>query len=161
MAERLNYTVPEQPKPDTARQELEQLIENLSATGVLRFANDFLKASPEVSEILLRGVNTEESRNAVQNLSLLLMALGRIPPERMAAITRAVTEGLDSMEQAATKNASESAPGIVGLYHLLQDDELWAGLRPMLAGIRGFSGPIHEPPEKPAAKRAEERNANS
>lgn len=161
MAERLNYTVPEPPRPDTAREEFEQLIENLSDAGVLRFANDVLKASPEVSEILLRGLNTEDSRNVVQNLSLLLMALGRLSPERMAAITRAVTDGLDSMEQTATKDANESAPGIFGFYRLLQDEELWAGLRPMLAGVRGFSTRIHEPPEKPAAKRAEERNANS
>lgn len=161
MAERLNYTVPEPPKADTAREEFEQLIENLSDAGVLRFANDVLKASPKVSEILLRGANTEESRNAVQNLSLLLMALGRLPPERMAVITRAFTDGLDSMEQAATKEAHERAPGLLGTYRLLQDEELWAGLRPMLAGVRGFSRRLHEPPDKPAAKRAEDRNANS
>lgn len=161
MAERLNYIVPEPPEPNTAREEFEQLIENLSDAGVFRFANDFLKASPEVSEILLRGLNMDESRNAVQNLSLLLMALGRISPERMVVITRAVTDGLASMEKTATKDANESAPGLLGLYRLLRDEELWAGLRPLLAGVRGFSTRIHDSPEKPAAKRAEERNANS
>ncbi|WP_148863537.1 DUF1641 domain-containing protein [Marinobacter fonticola] len=159
MAKRILYEVPEPPKPDTAREELDQLVENLSNTGVLRFANDVLKASPEVSEILLKGLNTEQSRNAVQNLSLLLMALGRLPPERMAAITRAFTEGLDSMEEAASEASNEKAPGILGFYRLLHDNELWQGLRPMLAGIKGFSDRIHEPPEKPAAKREAERKS--
>lgn len=161
MAKRIMYEVPEPPKQDTAREELDQLVENLSNAGVLRFANDLLKASPEVSQILLRGLNMEETRNAVQNLSLLLMALGRLPPERMASITRAFTEGLDSMEEAANADANkeEKAPGIFGFYRLLHDDDLWAGLKPMLAGIKGFSDRIHEPPEKPAAKRAAERDS--
>ncbi|BES70605.1 DUF1641 domain-containing protein [Marinobacter nanhaiticus D15-8W] len=159
MAKRILYEVPTPPEPDTAREELDQLVENLSNAGVLRFANDLLKASPEVSEILLRGINTQESRNAVQNLSLLVMALGRLPPERMATITRAFTEGLDSMEEAATDKTDERPPGVFGFYRLLHDEELWAGLRPVLAGLKGFSDRIHEPPEKPAAKREAERNS--
>lgn len=159
MAKRILYEVPKPPEPDTAREELDQLLENLSKAGVLRFANDLLQASPEVSQILLRGLNTEESRNAVQNLSLLLIALGRLPPERMGTITRAFTEGMNSMEKAAGAEEGEKAPGFFGFYRLLHDEELWAGLKPMLAGIKGFSDRIHEPPEKPAAKRAAERKS--
>ena len=87
------------------------------------------------------------------------MALGRLPPERVAAITRAFTEGLDEMEEAASRESDEHAPGLFGFYRLLHDKQLWEGLRPLLAGLKGFSERIHEPPEKPAAKRAAERQS--
>lgn len=160
MAKAMHYDVPPLAKPEAAREELDQLLENLHDTGILRFLNDFLNASPQVSEILLRGLNTEESRNAVQNLSLLLMSLGRVPPERFSAVTRALTDGLDDMEQAADDQKQE-APGVVGFYKLLHDEQLWQGLSPVIAGVKGFSRRLHEAPEKPAAKRNDGAGASS
>lgn len=153
MAKAIHYEVPPFRETHTAREELDRLVENLHDQGILRFLNDFLCASPEVSQILMKGLNTEESRNAVQNLSLIAMALGRISPEQFALFTRAVIEGLKRMEEAAGDGKKKDAPGLMGVYRLLHDDKLWQGLRPIIAGVKGFSGPLHEPPEKPVVKR--------
>lgn len=153
MAKAMHYEVPKPPKPDAAREELDQLLQTLHEAGVLRLANDVLKASPEVSKIVLEGLNKEESRNAVQNLSLLAMGLGRIPPERFAVITSAVIDGLEGMEQAAARSERQSAPGLTGAFKLLHDQALWRGLYPLITAIKGFSRRLGERPEKPAAKR--------
>lgn len=157
MAKALSYEVPPRAKPDAAREELDQLLETLHQTGVLRLANDVLRASPEVSEILLAGLNKEESRNAVQNLSLLAMGLGRIPPERFASMTRAVTESLATMEQAATTGRRNEAPGLFGVYRLLRDTDLWRGLSPLISAIKAYPGHFHSHPKEPAARREDER----
>ncbi|MBB3060704.1 DUF1641 domain-containing protein [Microbulbifer rhizosphaerae] len=156
MAEAIHYEVPPPREGNTARQELDCLVENLHDQGILRFLNDFLSTSPEVSQILMKGLNTEESRNAVQNLLLIAIALGRIPPERFAVLTRAFTEGLNKMEEAAGDGKAQDAPGLMGFYRLLHDRDLWQGLRPIIAGVKGFSGPLREPPEKPVIKRHDE-----
>ena len=161
MAKAIHYEVPKPPKQDEARRELDKLLENLHEAGVLRFANDFLQASPQVLEILLKGMNQEETRNAVQNVSLLAMALGRIPPERFATLTRGFTEGVDKMEEAAGTQKDEQAPGLFGTLRLLKDQDLWAGLRPIIAGVKGFSEHLHEAPDKPAAKRHDGVNSAS
>ena len=160
MAKAIPYEVPQPEKSVTAHDELAQLLEALHDTGVLRLANDALRAAPDVSKILLGGLNMEESRNAVQNLSLLAMALGRIPPERFASLTRAFTESLATLEKNAD-GAQHSPPGAIGAYKLLHDKALWQGLGPLIAAIKGFPGHLQEPPEKPAARRHDGSDATS
>ncbi|MBM7333862.1 MAG: DUF1641 domain-containing protein [Alcanivorax sp.] len=152
MAKAIHYEVPAPAMPDEAREELDKLLRNLHERGVLRLLNDLLGAFPEVSGILMRGINNEDSRNAIQNLSLLAMGLGRIPPERFATVTRALTEALDAMEENAGDRAP-GGPGVTGTYRLLHDDDLWRGLGPLLEGIRRFGARLGEPEEKPAARR--------
>lgn len=142
MAEAIHYEVPPPHEASTARQELDRLVENLHEQGILRFLNDFLSASPEVSQILMKGLNTEESRNTVQNLLLIAIALGRIPPERFAVLTKAATEGPNKMEKAAGDGKAQDAPGLTGFYRLLYDRDLWQGLGPIIAGVRVFRGPF-------------------
>ncbi len=154
MAKAINYNVPPPPRADAAREELDQLLLSLHDEGVLRFLNDFLRASPQVLEIVLRGLNHEASRNAVQNLSSLLIALGRIEPERFATVTRAFSAALASMERAADQPPRETrAPGLSGAYKALHDDDVWRRLTPLLQGVMSFANTLGEAPEKAAAKR--------
>ncbi|ASK34314.1 hypothetical protein CEK62_07945 [Alcanivorax sp. N3-2A] len=153
MAMGIHYEVPAPAAPDEARQELDRLLNNLHKHGVLRIANDFLEASTDVSRIVLAGANQPQSRNVMQNVSLLVMALGKVPPERLAVLSRAVTEGLERMETAADERQRSRAPGLTGTYKLLHDEALWSGLSPLLEGLRGFAQCLHEKEEKPAAKR--------
>lgn len=159
MAKAIEYDRPALEEPDKAQIELNRLLDNLHRQGILRFLNDFLQASPQAAEAVLQGLNIEESSNAVQNLTLLAIAIGRIPPERFGVLTRAFTEGVIRMEEAANGEDQEAAPGMAGLYKLLHDNELWQGLQPVLAGVRGFGGPLHEAANKPAAKRDPETTA--
>ena len=151
MAKAISYETPPNPKPDEARQELDRLVENLHQSGVLRLTNDVLRSLPEVSAIMLKGLNNEKSTNAIQNLSLLLMGIGSIPPERFANLMRGVTEAMECMEREAEPE-KDTAPGLKAAYKLLKDEELLQGMGPIIAGIKGFSRRIHEPAVQPAAK---------
>ncbi|WP_304639461.1 DUF1641 domain-containing protein [Pseudomonas sp.] len=153
MAKAIKFETPANPRPDPARKELDDLLQNLHETGVLRLSNDILRSLPELAVILLRGMNSEKSTNAMQNLSLLLNGLGSIPPERFQVVMRAATEALESMEQQAKPEGEASQPGFRAAYRLLRDEELWQGMGPIIAGIKGFSRRIHEAPAQPAAKR--------
>ncbi len=152
MAKAINYETPPNPRPDPAKKELDDLLQNLHESGVLRLSNDILRSLPELAVILLRGMNGEKTTNAIQNLSLLLNGIGSIPPERFQVVMHAVTEALESMEKQA-QPGDEQHPGLRAAYRVLKDEELWQGMGPIIAGIKGFSRRIHEPAVQPAAKR--------
>lgn len=116
MAKAIKFETPANPRPDPARKELDDLLQNLHETGVLRLSNDILRSLPELAVILLRGMNSEKSTNAMQNLSLLLSGLGSIPPERFQVVMRAATEALESMEQQAKPEGEASQPGFRAAY---------------------------------------------
>lgn len=83
MAERMKYQVPPTPTEPTAREAMDELIENLHQHGFLRMANDLVKSNSEVGKILVSGLNQPGTQNALQNLSILMMTLGSVPPERL------------------------------------------------------------------------------
>lgn len=153
MARAIDYKVPPPPPRDEAREELDQLICNLHEQGVLRLLNDMVCSYPKMLEILFHGLNKEESQHAVQNVALLAMALGRVPPERFVLFTRGITAAVEEMENDAHQEEEHRAPGLTGAFRMLHDKKLWEGLKPALAGLRAFSDSLHEPPKKPTAKR--------
>lgn len=156
MAKSIPYEVPRRDHRETAEDELNRLLQSLHEQGVLRLINDLVVAYPQVSEILMRGLNQEESRNAVQNLCLLGTALGRIPPERFDRLLEAVSVGVARSESALEKGESQS-PGLFGAFRLLQDGALWSAINPILGGFRAFSAAMRSPLRKPAERRHEAR----
>lgn len=153
MAKAIHYEVAPPPKEDAAREELDQLLHKLHETGILRLLNDFLSASPEVTKMLLNGLNREESRNALQNVLLLVMGIGRISPERFSLLTGALGQGVEDLQQSAGQRESNKAPGVTGVYKLLHDDALWQSLYPLLTALKSMTKDLDQPLEKPAAKR--------
>ncbi len=153
MARAINYQVPPPPPRNEAREELDQLIENLHEQGVLRLLNDVVCSYPKLLEIVFKGLNQEQSQNALQNISLLAMALGQVPPERFVLLTRGVTAAVQEMEDSAHQKGRHEPPGVTGAYKMLHDQQLWDGLKPAIDGLRAFADCLHEPLEKPTAKR--------
>lgn len=153
MARAIHYKVPPPPPRNEARDELDQLIRNLHEQGVLRLLNNVVASYPELMEILFQGLNREESQNAVQNVALLATALGQVPPERFVLFTRGITAAIEEMESSARQERHRGAPGMRGAFRMLYDRQLWEGLAPAMSGIQAFSDALHEPPEKPTAKR--------
>ncbi len=153
MARAIDYKVPPPPPRDTAREEMDLLIQNLHEQGILRLANDIVCSYPKLLEILLGGLNREQSQSAIQNLALLAISLGQIPPERLVLFTRGITAAIEEMEQSAHPEHRQDAPGLTGALRMLHDKELWEGLRPALAGMRAFADSLHEAPAKPTEKR--------
>lgn len=152
MAKSIPYEVPRKETGETAQDELARLMENLHRQGILRLLNDVVTAYPQVAEIFLRGMNQEQSRNLVQNLCLLASALGQVPPERLDRVVQAVSAGMERSEAELAEGGGQS-PGFWGALRLLQDNELWAGLAPMSAGVKAFAAAMRTPTGKPVERR--------
>ncbi|WP_447554997.1 DUF1641 domain-containing protein [Vreelandella sp. EE22] len=171
MAEPLDYDVTPPPNGPNAQQELDQLVQTLHEHGVLRFANDVVASNHELLKILLGGLNNPGTLNALQNLSSIAMAFSTVPPERFHQVMFALKEGMEQMSRErhpesagdpAPQTAKEQdnrspkhrqekdgAPGITGLYKMLNDDDLWYTLSPLMAGLRAFSARLDRPVDKP------------
>lgn len=148
MAKAIEYQ-PEPAKigPD-ANEELQRLLETLHQHGVLRLANDLVAANQEVAEVLVKGLQREGTLNAIQNISVILQALSSIPPERVYKLAfglRDMAVALSDREQ----SEEQKAPGVHGAWKMLQDDDLWRSLSPLLNGIKAFSKRMEEPVDKP------------
>tara|TARA_R110000824_G_scaffold222202_1_gene409637 strand:+ start:58363 stop:58920 length:558 start_codon:yes stop_codon:yes gene_type:complete len=173
MAERISHDVtPPKIGPD-AHEALEALLQTLHEHGVLRFANDIVAANSDVTRLLVNGLSNEGSLNTIQNLSIILMALSTLPPDRFYQVMMAVRDGVDQIgsyrsrgsssdNSSSTKSEADSAeamnkeeaskgeaPGVSGVYKMLHNDELWHAIQPLLAGIRAFSERLDTPVDKP------------
>ncbi|WP_313690493.1 DUF1641 domain-containing protein [Pantoea sp.] len=153
MAERLEYQVPPTRTEATAQEALEELIENLHQHGFLRLANDAVKANSDIGKILVAGLNRPGTQNAIQNLSLLLMAIGTIPPERFNHILLALREAAMALKPASDEaEQSEAAPGVRGVLKLLNDEALWQSLRPFFAAVETFSEQMRQDEQPPVTR---------
>jgi len=154
MAERLSYTVPPTRTEKTAQEAMDELVENLHEHGFLRLANDAIKANNDIGKILVAGLNRPGTQSALQNISLILMTLSTIPPERLNHILLALRDAAMAMKPAsdATQQEANAAPGIRGVLHLLNDEKLWQGLRPLFAALEAFSAGMQREEEKPITR---------
>lgn len=160
MAERIHYTVnPPKTGPD-AHEALERLLQALHEGGVLRFATDFVAAKTPIAEVLVDGLNTPGSLNAIQNLAILLMALSRIEPAQFYKIAFAAKAALDGASAWQPDDGKEVAPGVSGAYKMLHDESLWHALAPLIAALKSFSTALAQDVEKPiSAFTGKESNA--
>lgn len=138
---------PEKTGPD-AHDELERLLETLHAQGVLRFANDLVASRTDVLKVLVGGLEQPGTLNALQNLSILGMALSRIPPADFYRVAFALRDALAAVA-AHRPDGGDGAPGMGGTYRLLHDDDLWRALAPLLDGLKAFRRGLEEPVEQP------------
>lgn len=148
MAKSIEYQ-PEPAKigPD-AHEELDRLLETLHQHGVLRLLNDLVAANNDVAQILVNGLQRQGTLNAIQNISLLLMALSSLPPDRVYKLAFGLRDLAEAVSQPKVDD-EEKAPGVHGVWKMLQDDDLWRALRPLLHGLAAFSRRMEEPVDKP------------
>ncbi|WP_312242372.1 DUF1641 domain-containing protein [Pantoea sp.] len=153
MAERMQYQVPPTRTEPTAKEALDTLLESLHEHGFLRLANDLVRANSDIGKILAEGLNKPGSQNAIQNFSLLFMMLSTIPPERMNHLLLALKAGVMAVKPASDEAKQDSAaPGIRGVVKLLNDEDLWQGLRPIFAGVEAFTREMHKEEVKPITR---------
>ena len=152
MAERIDYEVKPTPTSPDAHQELERLLQGLHETGVLRFANDVVRSQTRIAQVLLDGIGKEGTLNAIQNLSILGMALSRIPPEEFYKVIFGMKDALQELNKHTPPRDDSGAPGITGAYKMLNDDKLWASLKPILESIQVFAQRMGDEPDKPITK---------
>ena len=148
MAEPLTYQPPPPKIGQSAREELDVLLETLHQSGLLRLANDIAAGRQEMLGILMQGLNREGSRYATQNLAALLMVLAQIPPPRFYKIATTLKDAL--LAAAEEPPAEQEAPGVRGFYKALKDEETWRALAPLLQGLMALGEGLRKPaPEKP------------
>lgn len=151
MAKAIEYQV-EPPKiGPTAEEELQRLLQTLHEHGVLRLANDLVASNNEWMQVIVSGLSRKGSLNTIQNISVLLLALSTIPPERMYKLAFGLRDFMAelSREEARPESASNNAPGARGAWKMLHDDELWHSLTPLLNGLKAFSRRMEEEVDKP------------
>jgi uncharacterized protein YjgD (DUF1641 family) len=150
MAEPIPYR-PGAPSPETTAQaELERLLETLHRQGVLRLANDLVGARDGIAEVLMRGLNAQGTRNAMQNLAVLAAALAQVPPERFHQLVAAFQAAAARLVEDAAGSGEHRAPGVSGTWKMLKDDAFWQAISPLLEALKAFSGAMRDtPPEQP------------
>ncbi len=140
MAPRLEYEVkPGREIGQDAHDELELLLRSLHDHGVLRLANDIVAANAEIAKVVVAGLSTEGSMRAIQNLSILLMALSRIEPARFYKVVFALKDACLEVEGHQAGKGGDEAPGLSGAYKMLHDEELWHALAPLIDGLKRFA----------------------
>lgn len=149
MAQRIDHDVKPNPIGPDAHEEWERLLQSLHEQGMLRYANDLVSAKSEVLKVLLDGLGKQGTLNAIQNVSILGMALSRIPPEDFYKLVFGLKDAMAALTQAPQHPPDKDAPGVRGAYRMLNDEELWASIRPMLAAVQAFGRRMAEPGDKP------------
>jgi|SRR5690606_571382 len=153
MAKPINYEVKPTPIGPDAHEELDTLLQSLHERGVLRFANDLVCAQTDIAKVVVDGLGKQGTLNAIQNLSILGMALSRIPPEDFYKVVFGLKDAVTEFStKAGSEGQDKEAPGVAGAWRMLKDDQLWASLSPLLAGLRAFSERMGEEPEKPITR---------
>lgn len=151
MAERISHDVtPPKIGPD-AHEELEQLLQTLHEHGVLRLANNLVGANTKIAGVVVDGLGKESTLNAIQNLAVLGMMLSEIPPERFYRVTFALKAALDRVAQHQPEQEGVDAPGVSGAYRMLNDDELWRAVMPLVDGLKAFAERLDKPVDKPVS----------
>ncbi len=149
MAEPLKYT-PRPPKIDPdAHEALERLLQTAHEHGLLRFANDLVASDSQWMQVIVDGLNSENSRRAVQNLAMLLMLLSRIEPDQLCKVLFAARDGLGRMASHRPGDEEADAPGIKGFYNMLHDDALWQTLAPLVDALKAFGEGLNRDVHKP------------
>ncbi|MFD3249086.1 DUF1641 domain-containing protein [Rahnella aquatilis] len=155
MAERQEYQVPPARTGTTAQDMLHTLTESLHEHGFLRLLNDVVRANTDIASILVSGLNQPGGQNAMQNLSLLFMTLSKIPPEHFNHLLQALKSGVMAVRQDNSRDEpkqEETAPGVLGMMKLLNDEDLWRGLMPIVNGLKAFGEEIQKEEQKPVTR---------
>ncbi|WP_053213742.1 DUF1641 domain-containing protein [Pseudomonas sp. Q12-87] len=149
MAEPIDYDVKPSKTGLDAREELDRLLQSLHEHGVLRMANDLVCANTAIAKVLVDGLNKEGTLNVIQNLSILAMALSRVPPEDFYRVVFALKDAGAAISQWTAPDDKSAAPGVRGTYRLLQDESLWRAITPLLEGLKAMGEGMKRPVDKP------------
>jgi uncharacterized protein YjgD (DUF1641 family) len=156
MAKPIQYDVRPARAEPTAREELDRLLETCHRHGLLRLANDVVAANTDIARVIVGGLQKPGALNAIQNLSVLLMALSCIPPAEFYRVVFAVADGAARLAASsrdghftAASEDGEQPPGLLGVYRLLRDEQLWRALAPIIEGLKGFADGLAKPVSNP------------
>lgn len=79
----------------------------------------------------------------------MLDPLGDSRPDWRILTELAARMGYDGGYTHPSEIMAKCAPSITGIYRMLNDDELWYAIKPILAGLRAFSEQLDRPENRP------------
>ncbi len=109
------------PEDDVAR-----LVRTLHESGTLRALHGLVAQFAEVNAVLLDRLNTEEGKNGLANLLILLRGLGHLDADGTDRFVKALTDGLDAAGD-RLKN-DDDPPNLIQLAAKLRSPEVRRGL---------------------------------
>lgn len=124
----------------SARDELEDLIETLHASGTLRVLNGFFGKIADVSEVAMQELDSPKGRHAMANAALLFMAFAKLDPDELEALL----EGLQRGVGAAREALRAEPPSTLKLTRMLHDPETRRALYAGLAVVRSLGGAVSD-----------------
>ena len=127
MAEELTYETKPAAMP-TARDELEDLIETLSASGTLRTLQGLTGRFAQVSEVILEELNPPAGRRVLGSLALLGECLTKLPASKLEGLAQGLDRGVDQAAEALRRDP----PSTLKVLRLARDPEV---RRAMAAGL--------------------------
>ncbi|MES1923838.1 hypothetical protein [Salinisphaera sp. T31B1] len=121
--------------------EINGLLDELYASGIIRWLKDFAGAFPQISSIAVEGMNTPQGKAGLRNLLVVGQQLGRIDPDRLERAFDSANAGLDKARETAEgrHDSAYNPPGVTGVFKLLHDKELWSALAPVIEGVKAYS----------------------
>lgn len=129
----------------TAREELEELIETLHRSGTLRVLNGLFGQLPEVSKVAVEHANAPAGRNVIGNLSVAAAGLAELSTDHFKEMAIGLAKGLGQ----AHRSAKQRAPGRLRVLAMMQNADTRRGLYAMLVMLNTL-GKHLDPDKEPS-----------
>jgi uncharacterized protein YjgD (DUF1641 family) len=111
-----------------------------------------IASNTQWSQVIVEGLNKDGSRKAVQNLMVLMMLLSRIDPPQFYKMLSALLDGLEHIAQSEPRDDKPGAPGIKGMYNMLNDESLWRAVTPLIEALKIFGRGLDKEAEHPISQ---------
>ena len=128
------------PEDDVAR-----LVRTLHESGMLRLANGLIAQFAEVNAVVLKHLDTEEGKNGLSNLLVLLRGLGDIDANGTDRFVKALTEGLAAAGRRLERQ--DDPPNMLKLAAKLREPEVRRGLDAVLTLVGTVGEALAKPEE--------------
>lgn len=151
MAKPIEFTPTPVSADADAHDELEALLQTLHEHGVLRLANDLVATNTQWLQIVADGLGAAGTSRAVQNLAVVGMVLSRIDPKDLYKLLFALRGSVESLAASGPDSRQPAAPGLVGFYRILKDEQLWRTLTPVIEAMKVFGDGLDRKVDSPIA----------
>lgn len=160
MAEPIKYFPEADETHQTARDELDALLETLHTSGTLRALDGFFGRFSEVTEVAVTQLNGPPGRKLLGNLAVLAKALTESEPKALERVMSGVVQALSALEQVGRARPA----GIFALLRLMHDADTRRGFYALTQVLRAIGAsldraaeqaPAHKP--LPVVERGESR----
>jgi hypothetical protein len=134
----------DRPPQETAREELDALLETLHASGALRILQGLVGRLGSIAEVVLDRLDSRGGRDALANLAIAAENALALEPEGFERFARGLSRGLSR----APDPADHEAPSVWRLWRLANEPDTRRGALALLIVLRTLGASLREPPTR-------------